>query len=107
MVNHITTTSIMVQPNLPRGTKKQLDRETYARLKAEIAAPYRGLRRFFYFAAAGSGFIGAFIFLTQILAGRDIETALSNLAVQVVVIAVAAFLWQWEQREEDKGKKKN
>jgi Low psii accumulation1 / Rep27 len=96
----------MVQPNSPRGTKKQLDRETYARLKAEIASPYRGLRRFFYFASAGSGFIGAFIFLTQILAGRDIETALSNLAVQAAVIAVAAFLWQWEQRQEDKGKKK-
>ncbi|PAX51680.1 DUF3493 domain-containing protein [Brunnivagina elsteri] len=96
----------MVQPNSPKGTNKQLDRETYARLKAEIAAPYRGLRRFFYLAAAGSGFIGAFIFLTQILAGRDIETALSNLAIQAAVIAVVAFLWQWEQRQEDKGKKK-
>ncbi len=96
----------MVQPNSPKGTNKQLDRETYARLKAEIAAPYRGLRRFFYFAAAGSGFVGAFIFLTQILAGRDVETALSNLGVQAAVIAVAAFLWHWEQRQEEKGKKR-
>jgi hypothetical protein len=95
----------MVKPNPPKGTNKQLDRETYARLKAEIKAPYRGLRRFFYFAAAGSGFVGAFIFLTQILAGRDVENALSNLAVQTAVIAVAAFLWQWEQRQEEKGKR--
>jgi uncharacterized membrane protein len=96
----------MVQPNSPKDANKQLDRETYTRLKAEIAAPYRGLRRFFYLAAAGSGFIGAFIFLTQILAGRDIEAALSNLAVQAVVIAIAAFLWRWEQRQEEKAKKK-
>ncbi|MEA5571280.1 DUF3493 domain-containing protein [Calothrix sp. UHCC 0171] len=95
----------MIEPNSQTKTSKKLDPQTYARLKAEASAPYRGLRRFFYLAVAGSGFIGAFIFLTKILAGRDIETALSNLAVQVAVIAVAAFLWRWEQRQEEKDKK--
>jgi Low psii accumulation1 / Rep27 len=99
----------MVEPNSQKPLNKrasQLDPEIYARLKAEAAAPYRGFRRFFYIAGAASGFIGAFVFLAQILAGRDVETALPNLALQVGVIALMVFLWQWElHREHEKGEK--
>lgn len=72
--------------------------EQYARLKAEAQAPYRGFRKFVYVACGASGFIGAFVFLAQLLAGRDIDTALPNFALQVGVIALMVFLFRREQR---------
>jgi Low psii accumulation1 / Rep27 len=77
--------------------KNRFTPEQYARLKAEAAAPYRGLRKFIYLGCGASGFIGAFIFLTQILAGRDVSNALPNLALQVGVVALMVVLWRWEQ----------
>ncbi len=83
----------MVEPN----SKKRLDPEQYARLKAEMAAPYRGLRQLLYIGFGASGFIGAFIFFFQLLAGRDVENALPNFALQVGIVALMIFLWRWEQ----------
>ncbi|BAB75308.1 DUF3493 domain-containing protein [Anabaena sp. FACHB-709] len=83
----------MVEPN----PKKRLNPEQYARLKAEMATPYRGLRQLFYIGFGASGFIGAFIFFFQLLAGRDVETALPNFALQVGVVGLMIFLWRWEQ----------
>ncbi len=83
----------MVEPN----SQKRLDPEQYARLKAEMAAPYRGLRQFLYIGFGASGFIGAFIFFFQLLAGRDVENALPNFALQVGIVALMIFLWRWEQ----------
>ncbi|WP_353736657.1 DUF3493 domain-containing protein [Leptolyngbya sp. UWPOB_LEPTO1] len=77
---------------------RQSDPEKYARLKAEAAAPYRGLRKFIYIAFGGSGAIGAFVFLAQTLAGRDLETALPNLALQLGVIALMVWLFRFENR---------
>jgi len=74
--------------------------EQYARLKAEIAAPYRGLRQFIYIACGASGFIGALIFFSQLLAGRDVDSALPNLALQIGIITLMVFLWRWEQRRQ-------
>ncbi|GAB1542763.1 DUF3493 domain-containing protein [Scytonema sp. NUACC21] len=86
----------MVEPK----SKNRMNSQQYARLKAEVAAPYRGLRMFIYIACGASGLIGAFIFLTQLLAGRDAESALPNLAVQIGVVALMVFLWRWEQRRQ-------
>jgi hypothetical protein len=86
----------MIQQN-PKNT---LNPEQYARLKAEMAAPYRGLRQFIYIACGASGFIGAFVFFSQLLAGRDIDSALPNLALQVGVVALMVLLWRWEQRRQ-------
>ncbi|ABA22787.1 conserved hypothetical protein [Trichormus variabilis ATCC 29413] len=83
----------MVEPN----PKKRLNPEQYARLKAEMSTPYRGLRQLLYVGFGASGFIGAFIFFFQILAGRNMETALPNFALQVGVVALMIFLWRWEQ----------
>ncbi len=83
---------------------QQRDPEKYARLRAEAAAPYRGLRRFIYVAFAASGFIGGFIFLTQLLAGRDVAEALPNFAIQVGVVALMIWLLQLENKAEQKGK---
>ncbi|MCG6133589.1 MAG: DUF3493 domain-containing protein [Nostoc sp. LLA-1] len=77
--------------------QNRLNPEQYARLKAEMAAPYRGLRQFLYIGFGASGLIGAFIFFFQVLAGRDIDSALPNLALQVGVVALMIFLWRWDQ----------
>ena len=77
---------------------RKLSPEKYARLRAELKTPYRGVRQFIYVTFGASGAIGAFIFFLQILAGRDIEAALPNLAVQLVVIALMVGLFRLEQR---------
>jgi uncharacterized membrane protein YccC len=76
--------------------------EKYKRLMAEAKAPYKGLRKFVYGTFAASGAIGAFIFFTQVLAGRDVGTALPNLALQVGVVALMVFLFRLESRKSDK-----
>jgi hypothetical protein len=75
-------------------TQQPLTPEKYARLKAELQAPYRGLRQFVYLACGASGLIGAFIFFTQLLAGRDVAAAFPNLAVQVGVVALMVWLFR-------------
>lgn len=96
----------MVDPN----RKNRLNPEQYASLKAEIAAPYRGLRQFFYIAFGASGSLGAFVFFFQVLAGRNIESALPSLALQLGIVALMVFLWRWEQprqRSTQSGKNSN
>ncbi|MEH1838697.1 MAG: DUF3493 domain-containing protein [Nostoc sp.] len=83
-----------------QNRKNRLNPEQYASLKAEIAAPYRGLRQFFYIAFGASGSLGAFVFFFQVLAGRNIESALPSLALQVGIVALMVFLWRWEQRRQ-------
>lgn len=75
-----------------------LEPELYAQLRAELKAPYRGLRQFIYASFGASGFIGAFIFLMQILAGREVNAALPNLALQIGVVALMVWLFRLEQR---------
>lgn len=83
-------------------TLQQTDPEKYAHLRAEAAAPYRGLRRFFYASCAASGAIGGFIFVIQLLAGRGVENTGLNLAVQSGVVALMAWFWRLENRAEQK-----
>jgi hypothetical protein len=85
-------------PERPKSLKDR-DPEIYARLRAEARSPYRGLRQFIYVAFGGSGAIGAIIFFTQILAGRDVETALPNLAVQLGVIGLMILLFRFDQKK--------
>jgi Low psii accumulation1 / Rep27 len=91
--------------NSPKSKPKKgrsLDPEIYARLKAESIAPYRGLRRFIYFAFGASGFIGALIFLAQLAAGREVYSALPNLALQIGVVALMIWLFRWEGKAEER-----
>ena len=89
------------KPKERKSTKQpansSLSPEKYARLKAETKAPYRGVRRFFYLGFAASGAMGAFIFFTQALAGRDVSQALPNLALQLGVIALMVWLLRVDQ----------
>ncbi|MBC6432064.1 DUF3493 domain-containing protein [Nostoc sp. HG1] len=85
-----------------QNPKNRLNSEQYASLKAEIAAPYRGLRQFIYIAFGASGSIGAFVFFFQVLAGRNLESALPSLALQVAIVALMVFLWRWEQHRQQR-----
>ncbi|WP_017652086.1 DUF3493 domain-containing protein [Fortiea contorta] len=85
----------MAEPN----PQNRLNPEQYARLKAEIAAPYRSIRKFIYIACAASGSIGAFIFFFKLLAGRDIEHTLPNLALQLGIVAIMIFFWGRDQNK--------
>jgi Low psii accumulation1 / Rep27 len=98
----------MVDPKASDRTSNpaNLNPEKYARLKAEAAAPYRGLRQFVYFACGASGFIGAFIFLAQIAAGREVSTALPNFGLQIGVVALMVWLFRLEQKASRKSIKK-
>jgi Flp pilus assembly protein TadB len=73
--------------------------DRYARLRAEATAPYRGLRKFIYAAFATSGLIGAFVFFFQLLAGRDVEAALPNLALQIGVVALMIWLFRIDRQK--------
>lgn len=77
------------------------DPEKYARLKAEIKAPYKGLRMFFYLAFGASGLLGAFIFLTKLVAGESVGSILPNLALQIGVVALMSGLFFWENQKSD------
>ncbi len=87
------------QPNNKRFTSEQYDR-----LKAEAAAPYRGLRKFIYIAFGASGFVGALVFLAQIAAGKEADAPLSNLALQVGVVALMVFLFRWDKESQKRPK---
>jgi hypothetical protein len=69
--------------------------QDYEKLKAELKAPFLGLRRFVYLACGASGSVGAYIFVTQLLAGRgETTTTLNNLAVQMGVIGLMILLYR-------------
>lgn len=97
----------MVKPPRDRALNRRLDPETMARLRAEAQAPYRSLRIFVYFACAASGLIGAFIFLTELLAGRASVSTLPNFALQLGVIALMVWLFRLEKRAEQKQMERN
>ena len=82
----------------PSEYNSPMSSEQYTRLKAEAIAPYRGLRQFIYIGFGASGLIGAVVFLAQLLAGRNVASALPNLALQVGVVALMVGLFRWEQR---------
>ena len=84
----------MTHPKSKRLSLKQTDPQKYAHLIAEAKAPYRGLRKFVYAAFGASGAIGAAVFLAQVLAGREVEAALPNLALQIGVIALMVWLFR-------------
>jgi len=88
--------------NNPQINPRKLSPERYARLKAEVKAPYRSLRKFIYLAFGASGFVGAVIFLAQLAAGKDLTTALPNLALQIGIVALMVWLFRWEQKVERK-----
>lgn len=80
--------------------RQNLTPEQYAQLKAELKAPYRGLRKFVYFALGASGVVGATIFLAQLVAGKNVAAVLPNFALQVGAIALMVWLFRLESKAE-------
>lgn len=83
----------------PKPLPKGISPEKYARLRAEAKAPYKGLRQFIYGTLAASGAIGAFVFLTQLAAGREVGVAFPNFLLQVGLVALMILLFRWENRD--------
>ncbi len=79
-------------------SKPPLEPEQYQRLKAEAAAPYRGLRKFIYVSFGVSGLLGAFIFLTDLAGGQGNSQVLPNLGIQIGVVALMVWLFRLESR---------
>lgn len=77
--------------------KPKLTPEQYNRLREQATKPYKGLRRFIYIAFGASGAIGAFIFLTQLAAGRNSAATLPNFALQLGIVALMVFLFRLEK----------
>jgi hypothetical protein len=89
----------MTKSPIPRKSKS-IDPELYQRLQAEAKSPFKGLRKFFYLAFAGSGFIGGVVFLARLAAGRDLANTVPSLALQVGVVALMITLYRWDSRSE-------
>ena len=92
------------RPYIPKNPRN-LSRQQYERLSAEMAAPYRPVRQLVYVACGASGFIGGVVFFAKIASGREISSALPNFALQVGVVALMVFLFRWEQRAEARSPK--
>jgi Low psii accumulation1 / Rep27 len=73
---------------------QQISAAQLERLRAEAKAPFRGLRRFFYGAFAGSAFIGAFVFLLKAIARENLTETLPNLLLQLVIGGLMVLLLQ-------------
>lgn len=90
----------MVNPQQPKRSKPshskkaQMSPERYAYLKAEAKAPYRILRRFIYVAFGASGFVGALVFLAQVLTLQNLSTTVPNLALQLGVLSLMLWLFK-------------
>lgn len=102
MASHSANEAMKSKQPKTVSTLQQTNPEKYAHLRAEAAAPYRGLRRFFYASCAASGAIGGFIFVIQLFAGRGMENIGLNLTIQVGVVALMAWFWRLENRAEQK-----
>ncbi|HBC42937.1 MAG TPA: DUF3493 domain-containing protein [Pseudanabaena sp.] len=73
----------------------KLNPQQYEKLRREAKSPYRGLRIFIYIAFAGSGLIGAIVFLAKLIAGNgELEANLGNLMLQIGVLALMIWLYR-------------
>ncbi|MGK7907754.1 MAG: DUF3493 domain-containing protein [Synechococcus sp.] len=79
---------------------KKLSIDERAQLAAELARPFRSIRQLIYGTCIASGGIGAFVFFFRALAGRDLETTLPSLALQLGVVAAAFSLLRWERKRQ-------
>ena len=74
--------------------KTSLDETRKAQLRAELNAPYRGIRRFFYLGFAASAWFGGLIFLAKIIAGENLSSTVPNLMLQIGIFALIVWLFK-------------
>jgi Low psii accumulation1 / Rep27 len=78
----------------PKSKPDSIDPELWTRLQAEAKSPFRGLRQFVYVSCALSGAIGGVVFFFKLLAGKNLEATIPNLALQIGVVAVMVWLFK-------------
>ena len=76
----------------PKPKPDSIDPELWTRLQAEAKSPFRGLRQFVYVSCALSGAIGGVVFFFKLLAGKNLEATIPNLALQIGVVAIMVWL---------------
>ncbi|WP_310482353.1 DUF3493 domain-containing protein [Chamaesiphon sp. VAR_48_metabat_403] len=76
----------------PKQRPESIDPELWHRLQAEAKSPFRGLRQFVYVSCGISGAIGGVVFFFKLLAGRDLEATIPNLALQIGVVVLMVWL---------------
>ncbi len=76
----------------PKSKPDSIDPELWSRLQAEAKSPFRGLRQFVYVSCALSGAIGGVVFFFKLLAGKNLEATIPNLALQIGVVAIMVWL---------------
>ena len=76
----------------PKSKPDSINPELWSRLQAEAKSPFRGLRQFVYVSCALSGAIGGVVFFFKLLAGKNLEATIPNLALQIGVVAIMVWL---------------
>jgi len=90
----------VISPHFLSIFMSKLNPQQYERLRREAKSPYRGLRIFIYIAFAGSGLIGAIIFLARLIAGNgELEANLGNLTLQIGVLALMVWLYRIDRNK--------
>jgi Low psii accumulation1 / Rep27 len=77
----------------PMSDLRQTNPEKFAALTAEAQAPFRSLRLFIYASCVISAGVGGIVIFLGILAGRNLDTAIPNFAVNAGVVALTAWLF--------------
>ena len=77
----------------------KIDPELKKKLLKESQAPFKGLRRVFWIAFAGSAFLGLFIMLSKIASGNQIQQ--NNLLIQLGACLLFPFLLFLDKNKED------
>jgi acyl-homoserine lactone acylase PvdQ len=72
---------------------RETNPEKFAALTAEAQAPFRSLRLFIYASCVVSAGVGGLIIFLGILAGRHLDTAIPNFAVNAGVVALTTWLF--------------
>ena len=77
----------------------KIDPELKKKLLKESQAPFKGLRRAFLIAFAGSAFLGLFIMLSKIAGGNEVQQ--NNFLIQIGACALFALLLFLDRNKED------
>ena len=75
----------------------KIDPELKKKLLKETKAPFKGLRRVIYVACSGSAFLGLFIMLSQLAAGKMIQQ--NNLLIQLGACILFPLLFFLERNK--------
>ena len=77
----------------------KIDPKLKEKLLKESQAPFKGLRRVFLIAFAGSAFLGLFIMASKIAGGNEVQQ--NNLLIQLGACALFSLLLLLDRNKQD------